>query len=411
MNPINQYRLNNGLILLVESMPGVQSVAMSFRVPAGAACQPDDQRGVNAVLSEMLFRGAGDRDARAHSDALDQLGVKRGCDVQTHHMLLTAAMLGDRIEQALPLLTEMVTAPQLTDAAFGPSRDLALQSIAALDDEPDQKAMVELKRRHFGNPLGWSTLGKAEHLHQLTVEQVRRFHSERFVPDGAILALAGNVQPEAARDMAEQLLGDWQGAVDLPMATEPPSHAYHHVNAQSAQQHIGMACDAVSEDQDDSAAQRIAVAVLSGGMSGRLFTEVREKRGLCYAVYASYVALRKRGGVFAYAGTTVERAAETLQVLEQELRRISQGAESDEFERARVGLKSRLVMQGESTQARAAALTSDQYLLDEPRTLEQRTAEIDAVTLNDLNAFLEKTGSMQFTTLSIGPSPLRDGGK
>jgi predicted Zn-dependent peptidase len=407
MNPINRYRLNNGLILLIETMPGVQSVAMSFRLPAGAACQPTDQRGVNAVLSEMLFRGAGDRDARAHSDALDQLGIKRGCDVQTHHMLLTAAMLGDRLEEGLPLLADMVTAPQLTDAAFEPSRDLALQSIAALDDEPDQKAMVELKRRHFGNPLGWSTLGKADHIERLAAEQVRRFHAERFVPDGAILSLAGHVQPERARDLVERLLGDWQGQAELPMDTQPPSHEYHHITAPSAQQHIGMACDAVSEDHPDAATQRIAVAVLSGGMSGRLFTEVREKRGLCYAVYASYLALRKRGGIFAYAGTTVERAAETLEVLEQELRRISQGAEADEFDRARVGLKSRLVMQGESTQARAAALTSDQYLLDEPRTLEQRTAEIDAVSLDDLNAFLEKTGSMQFTTLSIGPGPLR----
>jgi predicted Zn-dependent peptidase len=141
-------------------------------------------------------------------------------------------------------------------------------------------------------------------------------------------------------------------------------------------------------------------------MSGRLFTEVREKRGLCYAVYAAYQSMRERGGVFAYAGTTPQRAAETLEVLTEQLKCLSDGVAEDEYARAVVGLKTRLVMQGESTAARAAALASDQYLRGRPRTLDQVAAEIDAVSLDSLNRFVAEHRPDQFTTLNVGPEPL-----
>ena len=142
-------------------------------------------------------------------------------------------------------------------------------------------------------------------------------------------------------------------------------------------------------------------------MAGRLFAEVREKRGLCYSVYATYAAGRERGAVFGYAGTTPPRAQQTLDVMVGELRRLSDGVDESEFQRAIVGMKSRLVMQGESTGARAGSLATDQYVLGRPRGLDELATRVDGVTHEALNAFLREHPPGEMTVTTIGPDPLK----
>ena len=391
-----------GLCLLLDA--GLTAAetggGVSYRAEGEAATT------VAAVLSDMIFRGAGDLDARAHSEALDRLGVHRDSSVGQQHLSLSATMLGPNLDDALPLLLDVVRAPRLADESFDPARQLAVQAIDGLEDEPQQKLLIELKRRHLGSPLGRSTYGQREHLTALTAEQVRAFWRETFGPSGAILAFAGHVEFERIRDRVGELLGEMTGGEapgDLKPTAEPGKH---HVKADSAQQHIGVAYDTVGQADPENMTQRVAVAVLSGGMSGRLFTEVREKRGLCYAVMASYSGFRRHGHVLAYAGTTTERAGETLDVLAAELKRIGEGAEEDEYQRAVVGLKARLVMQGESTGSRASALARDQWLLGRTRTLDEVAAEVDAVTLDQLNVFLDAHRPDNFTIVNIGPEAL-----
>ena len=171
--------------------------------------------------------------------------------------------------------------------------------------------------------------------------------------------------------------------------------------------HIALAYPTVAETDPDSVTQQAAVAALSGGMSGRLFTEVREKRGLVYAVSASYAGQKDRGDIMAYAGTTAPRAQETLDVLTSELRRLSDGIAQDEFDRAVVGMKSRLVMQGESTSARASAIATDQYLYGRPKSLGEHAAEVDAVTLERVNEFVASRRPERMTVTTLGPAPLQ----
>lgn len=406
MSDIHQHTFDSGLTLVVEPIAGMQSAGVQFMLPAGAAYQPADQLGVASVLSEGLFRGAGDRDAREHSQALDQLGVKRDTSVDANHLRLSATLLGERFDETLPLLTDMITAPRLADVSFEPARSLAIQAIDALDDDPQHKAMIELRRAHLPDPLGRSHLGRKDALQALTNQQLREFWQATFVPRGAIVGVAGRVSFEQVRDRLGALLGDWAGQGRSYEIGQATAGRYEHVHSNSTQQHIGIAYRAPAEADEQSALQRVAVAVLSGGMSGRLFTEVRERRGLCYAVFAAYTSLRDRGAIMAYAGTTNERAQQTLDVLTGELARLSDGVDADEFERATVGLKSRVVMQGESSAARAAAISTDTYLLGRPRTLDELSARIDAVTLDQLNAFVAAHRPENLTTLTIGPDPL-----
>jgi predicted Zn-dependent peptidase len=407
MSSIYTHRYPNGLTLLVEPMPGVASAAMTLLLPAGVAYEPSGKLGVAPILTEMINRGAGDLGAKAHSDALDLLGVHRSAETQTYHLRLGATFLGSRIDPVLPLMFDMVRRPALDAAALEPSIALALQSLESLEDNPQEKVMIELKRRHLGEPLGRSVMGEAADLETLTLEDVRNYAAQRFLPDGAILGFAGDVNINQVRNLVDALLGDWTGGATRPDFKAHAMPGYSHVTAQTTQQHIGIAYPAVSAvDRPDTVLQRIATAVLSGGMSGRLFTEVRENRGLCYSVYATYVPQRASGSIYCYAGTTTQRAAETLEVLTGELLKLGAGVDADEFQRAVVGLKARLVMQGESTTARASAIAYDQFLLGQPRSLDDVAAEIDAVTLPQLNAFVAGHKPRDFTTLTIGPEPL-----
>jgi predicted Zn-dependent peptidase len=407
MIPIYQHRLNNGLWLVAEPVAGAQSLAMAFLLPAGVAHEPVGQQGVAALLAEMVCRGAGGRDARAHSDALDRLGVQRATQAQTTHVVLSATMIHSKLPQALPLLVDMALHPALEERALGPSRDLALQSLDALEDEPQQKVFYELRQRHYPQPFGRSPLGRREHLESIEIGQLREYWRSRFVPEGAVLGFAGRFDWEALKDQVQGLLGPWEGGVAEPMELDSAPRGYQHLEAQSTQVHIGLAYDSVPEPHPDSMLQRVGIAALSGGMSGRLFTEVREKRGLCYSVYATYAGQKHRGAVLGYAGTTAGRAQETLDVFTAELRRLSQGVDESELTRAAIGMKSDLVMQGESTGARAHAIATDQYVYGRPRTLQELTARIDSVTLEAVNRFLRDAPAGAMTIVTIGPKQLQ----
>ena len=401
--------MGNGLELVAEPIEGMQSLAMTLLVPAGVASEPESGQGASAMLAEMICRGAGGLSAREHSDALDQLGVQRSTSVQTRHLRVGATMIGAKADQALPRLFDMVTRPNLSQDAIEPSRDLCLQSIDSLADEPQQRAMLELRSRHFPQPLGRSPLGQRSGIEGLTLSDLKTFGRSTFVPKGSIVAFAGKVDWPRLKEQVEKLLGDWSGEAEQVHVQEAGPRGYEHMNAETNQVHIGLAYDAPAEPEADSIYQRAAAAVLSGGMSGRLFTEVREKRGLCYAVSAGYMGQKDRGAMLGYAGTTPARAQETLDVFTGELQRLSQGVSESEFGRAIVGMKSRLVMQGESSSARAASIASDVYLRGRPRTLDDLAGEVDAVTLEKLNAYLAAHAPGAMTIVTIGPAALEVG--
>lgn len=406
MTAIYREQMPNGLWLLAEEVPGAQSLAMTLLAPAGCAAEPADQQGTAAVLAEMLFRGAGDLDSRAHTEALDQLGLQRSTQVRSRYLQLSATMLADKLPGALPLLLDMVMRPRLEQAALLPSKELVLQSLAGLADEPQETTFVELTHRHLPEPLGRCTLGRARDVQALTLDDVRSFWRQRVVPGNAVLAFAGKLQWESLRERVARTVESWTGSARDIEPTAPPERGYLHRKADSAQTHIAVAYDAVPERHEHSVLQQVANAVLSGGMSGRLFTELRERRGLCYGVYSRYSSDRDMGMMSAYAGTEAPRAQETLTVLTRELRRIHEGVSEQEFRRAIIGLRAGLVMQGESTAARATAIAADQGILGRPRTLDELDARVRSVTLTALNDFLRQQPAGTMTVVTVGPAAL-----
>ena len=408
MTGIRTINLGCGATLVVEPILNVSSCAMSWLVPVGSATDTPDGDGQATMLSELIFRGAGGFNSRDHSDALDRLGVQRSSQVLTHHLRLGSVVLGSRLAEALPLVTAMLCEPAIPDDALEAVRRLCLQTLDSLEDEPQRSVMLRLRERHLPAPFNRHGHGKREVLERCSIQDLRNAWTERCTPAGTIIAAAGNVDGDALAEQLNELMSDWSGTHNEPVELSPAVRGQHHDQQDTAQVHIALAYDAPQESDPSSMLERVAVAVLSGGTSGRLFTELRQKRSLCYSVGASLYAGRDRGLVTVYVGTTPERANESLKVCKDEIRRLLKGVCDDEFTRAVLGLKSHLIMQGESTTARAAAIGQDQYRLDRTRTLEQMARAIDAITVDQLNAYLGSRDLGEFTTTTIGAVPVAE---
>ena len=394
------------MTLLAERMSGVQSAAMMLLLPAGSATDPERRQGSATVLSDLVLRGAGDRDSKALIDHLDSLGLQRGNSVGVYHTHFTCAAVSSKVIGALGTYADIIRRPILPKVGFEAARDLTIQALAGIDDEPRQKLLIALREHHFPAPLGRNPIGRKEDLESLTLRQCRSDHARRYHGGGAILAVAGNIEFDTLIIQAERYFGDFDGKSPTMPEVTPLSGHRHFEEQTSEQTHIGLAYSSISEADPDYYVMCVAIEVLGGGMSGRLFTELREKRGLVYNVSAGYAGLKGLGAILCYAGTSNDRAQATLDCLRAELHRLSDGITAQELERARIGLKASTIMQGESTSSRAAGIAYDYFLRGRIRTLDEIKAAIDAVTLDRINDYLRTHPPGALTVVIVGPKEL-----
>lgn len=390
-----------------ERIEGARSVGIAWLLPAGVAHDPEDRCGISSVVSELLLRGAGSMGSRELADAFDRAGVVRSIDATIRSMSVSATTIGDRVDEALSLLVETVRRPRFDADSIEPSKALALQSIASLADDPQERAVLAARERHVPAPFNRSTYGNPSGVSAISRDDVLGWWGARALPAGSVLGIAGDVDPDRVVSALNDLLGDWSGAAPVLAATGTPTRGYAHEEDDSNQVQIVVVFDGPAETSPDADLERLAVSVLSGGMSGRLFTQVREVRGLCYAVHASYRSDKERGVVTGYVGTTPDRAQEALDVLCDEMAKINSGdVTQDELTRAKIGMRSRLVFSGESTSARAGSLAGDLVRLGRVRSLEDRLESIDRVSLDELNAYLRRRTPGVATIQTVGPNAL-----
>jgi predicted Zn-dependent peptidase len=388
-------------------MDYVRSAALNVLVPAGCVYDPPRHPGLASVLSDMIMRGAGTRSSRDITLALDNLGVDRDLSVGSLHMRFWGATLARNLPETLEIYADILRRPRLPARELSAVQALAMQDLQSLEDEPRQKVLIELRRQHYRAPLGQDRRGTPEGIAGLNGEIVREHYERYFQPQGMILSVAGNVEWAPLRDLVERLFGDWEGSgtPDLKLRKKPAPRT--HIAKDTTQTQIGIAFPSVPIGHPDYYAALGAVNVLSGGMSARLFTEVREKRGLCYAVWASYETYKDQATVLCYAGSTNERAQETLDVTLGELHRLQDGIKAEEVDRVQAGLKSSLIMQEESTSARARTLASDWYYLGRVRSFDEIASAINGLSPRKIVNHLRRFPPKGFTIVTLGPKALR----
>jgi predicted Zn-dependent peptidase len=379
-------RWPNGLTVALEErdFPGV---AFQLLVPAGAVGDPEGLEGASTLLEGWLWKGAGELDARGLAQALDALGVRRTSGAGLEYTAFAASFLPEVLEEVFRLYALLLTRPRLPEEGFEAVRSVALQSLLSQEDQPARKLFSELRRRVFLSPHGRDPLGREEDLKRATPKALREDFGRRYTPRGAILAVAGGVSWERLLGALEPL-ALWEGEEALYPPTLLASPERFALRRPTAQVQIGLAYPDVGPEDPGFYAARLALEVLSGGMSSRLFTEVREKRGLVYAVSAFPAGVKGQGLLMAYAGTTRDRAKETLAVMLQEMERLAEGVTEEELSRAKVGLRTALVMGDESIRTRASSMARDLYMLGRVRPLAEIEARVEGTTLEEVNAFL-----------------------
>lgn len=405
-HPTTIHQIPNGMTLIIEQMPAVQSAAFTLKVPAGSIYDPVGENGTAAILTDWITRGAGKHDSRQLIVDLDNLGLHRSESVGTNFITMSGACVATQLKRALPYYASIIREPHLPEAEFEAARMSCEQTLFAVENEPRQKVMVELRRQSFPDRYGRPTDGDLRDIGNISDHNVKSFHERHVHPQDAILTIAGNVDSAEMIAVVEELFSDWNTPAtetDLDWESKRPSP---HIEHDSTQTHIAMSYNSVPFGHDAYYDAWGAVSILSGGMSSRLFTHVREERGLCYAIGASLSGTKEVGRVMCYAGTTNERAQETLDVTIQEIRRLAEGVTEEELQRAKARAKSSLIMQQESTMSRASSLAKEWFYLGRVTTLSEVEEKISNLTCESIVEYVRQYPADEITLVTIGPSAL-----
>ncbi len=399
-------QLSNGMTVLVQPMPWLRTAAFSLAIRAGVDLEPNSLGGLSGLTCEMVQRGAGSHSSRELVAIQDNLGMDRSSGVSISTSNFGAAMPAESLQQAMQLYSQIVKNPHLPEDQLEDARMMCLQEIRANDDEPTHRVMQRLRQLHYGSHLGRSTLGTREGIAAITQNDLRDFFQSNYHAGDAILAVAGKVDTQQVFDWAETAFGDWK---TLPAHSPPAATGtgtYEHLESPSSQTHIGFSFETIPYGHPDYFKMRAGIGILSDGMSSRLFDRVREQKGLCYTVTASCHSLKQHAGVFGYAGTTPERAQQTLEVTINEIEKLTEELTQAELERWQIRIQSLLIMEQESSASRASSLASDYYQIGRPITTQELETAIESLSVQQVRDYWVANPPRDYRIVTLGTSPL-----
>lgn len=404
--PIHSETLANGLAVLIQPMPWQRTAAFSLCLRGGVQSEPEQLGGLSGVVCEMVQRGAGSYSSRDLVAVQDNLGIDRNSGVNAAMAAFSCAMPAESLEAAIQLYADVVRRPHLPQDQLDDARMMSIQELRAMEDEPTHRVMRRLRELLYGEKLGRSTYGTLQGIEAITQDDVREFYTTHYHAGGGILAVAGNVDSATVMEWATAAWGDWKTNPVLSLDQPAGQATYEHIESPSNQTHIGFAFESVPYGHPDYFKMRAGVGILSDGMSSRLFDRVREQRGLCYTVTASCHSMKHAGGIFGYAGTTPERAQETLDVTLSEIEHMIDDLEPGELERWQVRIQSSLIMEQESSASRASSLASDHYQMGRVMTTEELESIIESLTLDQIRDYWMANPAARYRIVTLGPEPL-----
>lgn len=399
--------LANGLTVIVEHMPYVESEAVELFIPGGLVGDEANYEGASLILAELTSRGAGGLVTRELSEQFDEHGIRHSEAAELDRYTYRCSLLAEHLEQALRLVSLMVCQPALPEDQIKDIKNILLQDLDALIDNPAQRAMVELGKLYYPEPWGRCGYGTRAGLQACNIQTLSDYWRTRYGPQDAVLSLAGKVDIQKAMQLAERYFADWKGGNQpIPHFGPMPEHKAHHIAFDSAQLQIAMQYPSTKFGEEHYYSSKIATGVLSGGMFGRLFAEVREKRGLCYSVHARHVSTQHYGAVTLYAGTTPDRAHQTLEVILMELRGLQGTVSEAELRRSKANLCAALIIGEESSASRASSNAWDWWVGKRVRSMEEIHAGLEAVSLESIDRYLSDYALDSFMLVTLGPRKL-----
>ena len=393
---VQQTILPSGLKIITETVPTVRSAAVGYWVATGSRDEEIPEAGAAHFLEHLLFKGTPTRTAMEISSSLEAVGGDMNAFTTQEYTCFHAKVLDRDMKLVIDTLSDMLTSSNVTNEDVDQERNVVLEEISMHEDEPNELAYDNWSQTLLGDqPIGRPIIGTRKSITEMTRTQVYGFFKKYYSPERTIISIAGNIDHDVAVKMiVDSLKGtDWDksGVKPLEPRTSKPlptvGSGIKIVKKDTEQAHVVWGVPGL--DRHDEKRYIIAVlsAAVGGGMSSRLFQEIREKRGLVYTVY-SFAHHYTGTGIFGvYAGTTKEKVNEVVEIIKKELADVAaNGITEEELERGKGALRGGLVLGLEETNARMTRIAKGELLYGEYMSLDDTLSKIDAVSVEDIKA-------------------------
>ncbi len=402
------HRLPNGLQLLGQRMPDLESVSLCFYARTGARDEADAALfGVSHFLEHMVFKGTAHRDTEQITLDFNLMGAEFNAFTSVEQTVYYARILHEYLPKAVDLLSDMMR-PRLDANDFSMERNVILEEIARSEDVPTSQAYRRLMQTYFAStPLGHDVLGTKESIREMSVEQMRAYHARRYGANNLIFSIAGNFEWNAVVALVEQACGGWSdgeaGRTAESYAPAQPQRAVV-VKPQLRQQLVLLSSPSVSVQDPDLYAAQLAAMVLGDGTGSRLYWNIYQK-GLAESASASLSPFDNTGMLLTLLSTTPDHAPAVLELAQAELKSLQEdGAQEDELRRAKDKLISRTVLDGDSAFSRMQELAYTWVAEGRVRSIQDEMDQIEAVTMDDVRRALDRFPvTATQTILGYGP--------
>ncbi len=402
-NGVQVTRLPSGLTVATDSMPHVETVSLGVWANVGARNETADINGVAHLLEHMAFKGTERRSARAIAEEIEAVGGHLNAYTSREQTAFYAKVLADDTTLAVDIIADILQHSVFDPEELARERAVVLQEIGQAEDTPDDIVFDHFQEAAFPNqPMGWPILGRAEIVQGLSRQEISGYMKRHYAPERLILAAAGRVDHDRLVDLA--------GAFDsLPRAETVATASSRYVGSEHRedrdleQVHVVLGFEGIAYGDPDYYAASVYSTLFGGGMSSRLFQEVREKRGLVYSIY-SFASSYTDGGLFGiYAGTGESEVEELIPVVCDELAKVADTLREDEIARARAQLKAGILMARESTGSRCEQLAQQIMIYGRPIPAPETVAKIDAVGPAEVARVARRLLLSPPTLAAIGP--------
>ena len=385
---MEKYVLKNGLILLVEPMPYLRSASMGIWVKAGSMLEKPEENGLSHFMEHMAFKGTHTRSARQIAEEMDAVGGHLNASTSKLCTNYYAKVIDEDLPLAADILSDIVCNPALDEAETDKERGVILEEISMVEDSPEEVVYDVLAEAVFGDQaLGQTILGPAEKIAAYTPDDLRAFRAHHYGPGNAVVAVAGNVQPEQVRDLMEEKFGTWEGAAgqQFPECTaiDAPRKLFREKDTE--QVHLCLSFRGTKMGSQEIYPAAVLNSILGGGMSSRLFQRIREELGMAYSVYSGPSNYPHCGEFTVYAATSPKYAKTVLEQIDIEIGKLlEKGITDKEFTQAKAQLKGSFILGLESAYNRMSALGHNQILLGRVIPAEDTIAAIERVSMEDI---------------------------
>ncbi len=403
--------LDSGVRVVTEAMPSVRSVSLGLWIGTGSRHESEEQAGLSHLIEHLLFKGSTKYSSLQIDQIFDAMGAELNAGTGKETTSVYARMIDEHLPAAFDVMADMVFRPAFEEVDA--ERAVILEEIAMYEDDPQEKVFDIFGEAVFGqDPLGRAIIGRAPVIAETPVAEIASFHRDRYRPENVVIAAAGAIDHDALVGLTEERVdaGAGAGSGTLRDPEVPPGATRRRFEPKDTEQyHVCLGGVGISRHDDRRFALRVLDTLFGGTSSSRLFQEVRERRGLAYAVYSFTSAYRDTGQVGLYVGTRADNLGQAMEVVAAELDRLRRDPGSDEeIARAKENLKGRVVLALESTGARMNRLGSE-ILTGEPLlSIDEVIRRIESVTRDDLEALVSELWAPdQLAAGGIGPDEAR----